>query len=431
MEDCFDTSKESKDDTSLPSPEQEESAEKHEEVEEKRERNEDGQSAQNAPSENGSKKSSEQSEERSPVKTKKQKIKTAVKAVLIALLIGLSVGIMFGLGKYVNDGQTKSFTAMLRDCFNPRYFLLFLSGVLGYIFFECFKYAYLLKVYTGKWRVKNSVKTMFLGKYYDAITPLGTGGQPFQIYYLHKRGVPAGAATAVPLVRYIVTKFVFGLLAIVFLALTPAYFRGSGIHSAVSATIMAVAWIALFFNLLVPTLIIVLSAFEKAGKKMIMGIVKLLSKMHLVKHRYSVTKKYFYEVAQYRDALKSLVQEWWRLIPLILITLAETMLYLTLPFFAVISIAGAKPTGALLVRIWCFAVTSYFSATLVPTPGNSGAQELTSTVIFAAVAQDVIGWVILGWRFSTFYLYIVIGVCMSIFSVIRSAVRVRRTRRKA
>ncbi len=377
---------------------------------------------------------SEEMEARSAVKTKKQKIKTAVKTICMILLIGLSVGIMFGLGDYLGGDETKSFSEMLHECFNWRYFLLFIAVILAYIFFESLKYAYLLKISTGKWRLKNSIKTMFLGKYYDGITPLGTGGQPFQIYYLHKRNVPAGVATAVPLVKYIVTTFVFGLIAIVLLALTPAYFRDNEkIHSALSVSLMVVAWISLFFNLSIPAIMIILSAFPKVGKKMIVGLVKLLSKMHIVKHRYSVTKKYVYEVAEYRNALKLLIQKWWMLIPLIFITLIESMLYITLPFFAVISVAGVAPTWSLLVQIWCLAMVSFFSASLVPTPGNSGASETASSFVFATVTgiESVIGWVILSWRFSTFYLYIVVGVCMSIFSMIRDAVRARRARRKA
>lgn len=371
---------------------------------------------------------SKEMEERSQNNTKKKKWKTAIKIILMIALIGLSIGLMFGLGDYIH-GDTLGFAEMLRTTFSWRHFLIFLAAIAAYIFFESLKYAYLLKISTGKWRLKNSVKVMFLGKYYDGITPLGTGGQPFQIYYLHKRNVPAGVATAVPLVKYIVTTFVFGIMCAVFLGLAPSQFADdSAVSGKLTLSFMIIAWIALAFNMLVPTIMILLSAFPKVGKKIIVWIVKVLHKMHIVKHKYPVTKKYVYEVAEYRNALKLLIKKWYMLIPLTLITLAESFLYISMPFFAVTAIAGVPATGALLVQIWCLSAVSFFAASLVPTPGNSGASETTTFFIFSTVAgiEKVVGWVVFSWRFTTFYLYIIVGVCMSVFSMIRDAVRAKR-----
>ena len=145
-------------------------------------------------------------------------------------------------------------------------------------------------------------------------------------------------------------------------------------------------------------------------------------------------KKYVYEVTEYRNALKLLIKKWYMLIPLILISILETLLYLSLPFFAVIAISGAAPTAELLIQIWCLTAMSFYAASLVPTPGNSGALETASTLIFATVAVEgissVIGWVVFTWRFANFYLYIAVGVCMSVFSMIRDAVRAKRARKK-
>lgn len=375
---------------------------------------------------------SQEMEERSSNKTKKQKWKTVIKTFLMVLLIGLSIWLMFGLGNYIHGDQL-GFLDMLRSSFDWRYFLLLLAAIAAYILFESLKYAYLLKISTGKWKLKNSIKTMFLGKYYDGITPLGTGGQPFQIYYLHKRNVPAGAATAVPLVKYIVSTFVFGIICAVMLGLTPSYFKtDTAISNKLTLSFMIIAWIALAFNMLTPAVMILLSAFPKVGKKIIVWLVKVLHKMHIVKHKYPVTKKYVYEVAEYRNALKLLVKKWYMLIPLILFSVAETFLYLSMPFFTVIAIAGVTPSASLLIQIWCLSAVSFYAASLVPTPGNSGASETTSSIIFATVAgiELVVGWVVFTWRFITFYLYILVGVCMNVFSMIRDAVRAKRARKK-
>lgn len=374
---------------------------------------------------------SKEMEERSSNKTKKQKWKTALKFIFLAALIGLSIGLMFGLGDYIH-GDALGFVEMLTTTFSWKYFLIFLAAIVAYIVFESLKYSYLLKLSTGKWRLKNSFKVMFLGKYYDGITPLGTGGQPFQIYYLHKRKVPAGAATAVPLVKYIITTIVFGIMCAVMLGLAPSKFENdSAVSDKLTLSFMIVAWIALSVNMLVPTIMLALSAFPKFGKKVIAWIVKVLHKMHIVKHKYSVTKKYVYEVAEYRNALKLFLRKWYMLIPLILITFVESALYLAMPFFAVTSVAGVAPTWDLLVQICCLSAVSFYAASMVPTPGNSGASETTTFFIFSTVAgiQSVVGWVVIAWRFAMFYLYILVGIGMTIFSMIRDGVRAKRARK--
>ena len=369
-----------------------------------------------------------------PAKSKKNRIMSIVKTVLLIALIALSIGIMFGLGKYISGENAKSFVSMVKGA-NPYYFVAFLAVFLFFLLNESLKYSYLLKIATGKFRIKNSIKTMFLGKYYDAITPLGTGGQPFQIYYLHKRNVPAGVATAVPLVKYIVSTFVHGLFAIVLMAITPQYLSNNpAVSGKLTTAMFVIAWISFAANMLIPTVMIVFSIFPKAGKKFIVKLVAFLHKIRIVKHKYPVTKKYVYEVSEYRNAMKLLIGKWWRLIPLILICAIQVAISLSLPFFVAISLGNIKPTWDLLLQIWCLSMLSFYSASLVPTPGNSGASETASSLIFSTITvagfSSIIGWVLLLWRFSTFYFFIVVGVGMSIFNMIRSAVRAKRAKRK-
>ena len=62
-------------------------------------------------------------------------------------------------------------------------FLLFVILMI----FESIRLVILIKNSTDKRRPFLSYKTSALGKYYDAITPLSTGGQPFQIMYLNHK----------------------------------------------------------------------------------------------------------------------------------------------------------------------------------------------------------------------------------------------------
>ena len=58
--------------------------------------------------------------------------------------------------------------------------------------------------------------------------------------------------------------------------------------------------------------------------------------------------------------------------------------------------------------------------------------EATGSLIFSTVTsiQPMLGWVVLVWRFFTYYIYILSGIGISIFEVIRDAVRQKRRTRE-
>ncbi len=353
-----------------------------------------------------------------------------IKTVLLLVMIGASIALMFGITKYLAGDDLASFSQMIRGI-NWGYFVLLLCVVLLYIVFESSKYLYLLRISTGKWRIRNSVKVMFLGKYYDGVTPLGTGGQPFQIYYLHKKDIPAGVATAVPLVKFTVNTFVLCLLAIIFFSIAPTYLNRDG-NKVVNTTILVIAWISMIGNLLIPLAIVFVSCFPRLGKKFMIRLALFLKKLHIVKRPYRVIRKYVYEIDDYRRAIKSIMRHWWKFLPLILICIIGIVVSFSIPFFVVITIANTPPTFDLFLHIMCLSFLSYYASSLVPTPGNTGASETASSLVFATVAESIkplIGWVILVWRFLTFYIYILSGIGINIFEIIRSAVRKRRAER--
>lgn len=67
-----------------------------------------------------------------------------------------------------------------------------------------------------------------------------------------------------------------------------------------------------------------------------------------------------------------------------------------------------------------------FAASVVPTPGNSGAMEGLITMAFSAMAGATLMWVIFTWRFAVYYIYIIIGVGLTVFNFLRNVVRSRR-----
>ena len=164
--------------------------------------------------------------------------------------------------------------------------------------------------------------------------------------------------------------------------------------------------------------------------KIMATIIHVLYKLRIVKNRYATMKKTVRDLREYSEAIRMFTRKTAQMIPLILLSIAETFLYLAIPFFVVIAIADVPPTAELLVQILCLSVITRYTSLLLPTPGNTGAVEATSSLIFITVAgiDAYLGWVVLVWRFLTYYIYILSGIGINIFEIIRSAVRSRRQR---
>lgn len=349
-----------------------------------------------------------------------------IKTAFLLVFVVVSIVMLFTLGNLITGEETKQLTfGELLTTINYPYFILFLAVVLFYYFAASTKYAFLLKGYTGKFHLKTSIKTMFLGKYYDGITPLGSGGQPFQIYYLHKKDIPHGVATAVPIVGYFANTIVLLTLAAVLMGMSSMCGLPSG---TVTTTIRIIAWISLGLNALLVVAIALFSIFPTPCKRIIVNIVKLLAKMHIVKRKYTVTQKYVREMSEYSTAMKLIFKKFFKFAPLFLLCLLEDVAYTTLPFFIVIAFVDVAPTLELVLQISCLVMISRYSAILIPTPGNSLAVETTASFVFITVTgiEPVLGWVILAWRFVTFYLYLLSGIGINIFEIVRSAVRNKR-----
>ncbi|MFR3347348.1 MAG: lysylphosphatidylglycerol synthase domain-containing protein [Christensenellales bacterium] len=125
-----------------------------------------------------------------------------------------------------------------------------------------------------------ALKTAILGKYYDFITPLGSGGQPFQIVYLStQKKIPIGPATSIPLsgmIVYQVGYVCFAISMFVVYACIP--------HSLPLATpVLYLAGFGAFCYLIVPAIVVLFSVFRETTLKILRFFVKLGHKMSLSK----------------------------------------------------------------------------------------------------------------------------------------------------
>ena len=71
-----------------------------------------------------------------------------------------------------------------------------------------------------------------------------------------------------------------------------------------------------------------------------------------------------------------------------------------------------------------------FGVSFIPTPGNSGVVEGMGALAFSAAAGATLAWSVLVWRLAVFYLYIFVGIGITLFDIIVKNVKYKKNKKK-
>ena len=297
-------------------------------------------------------------------------------------------------------------------------FRYLLAAVLCVVIFygaETSKHLLMMRYLLGKSDFKTAFQVTVIGKYYDNVTPLGAGGQPFQIYYLGKRGLPKGAAASMPILAFITSNFGFVILALLVFIVNPG---ASG-----STVISVSAWVGLVFYSAVPLTIIIFTVAPKFSETIIGFFILVLSKIRLIKDYEKSKEATFKALGEYRDVIRSIVNR--KGLPVLGLLLLLSIVYhvalCLMPHYVLRAFGGA----ATWFQSFCITVNIYAAITFIPTPGNAGAAEGTFYALFSVLTGAYLFWAMLVWRFFCYYLFIIMGGLVYAYNAL-TAQRARR-----
>ena len=245
---------------------------------------------------------------------------------------------------------------------------------------------------------KTAWQVVMLGKYYDNITPAAIGGQPFQIYYMHKEsGLSSGHATSIPIFGMIAGQIGFLILAI------PCFIVGMA--TGFRPALMTLAWIGLLFYAFWPAMVAGVSYFPKQTTKFLQFVTRILARIKIVKDREKALAQIESEVKEYAKSVDMIVKTRGLFLNTIFLSVLYQAAIMAIPFFVLTAFGGN--VGFLGCLMTTLAVTS--SVYFVPTPGNAGAAEGTFYLVFSSLSTGYVFWAMLMWRFFSYYIYIMIG----------------------
>ncbi len=370
-----------------------------------------------------------------------------VSMLVLLLIIGLGIFFMVKLATSVGETEIRSLGDILANL-DVKYTLISVAVLVGMLVLDSVKYLVVTHATTGLFKPLSSIKVSFLGKYYDNITPFGSGGQPMQILYLHKKGHSAGVSSAIVMIKYFAQMICWLLLC--FLLMT---FNRGALQQYVDAGqqqfFMIAGWIGWVINALLPFFIIFFAIFPKITNKILLffinivtkiswsfakrkekrtGEAQLQRKIKILRRKQKWINSAYSAVKDFRSSFIVMSHKPVQFILLMLVCLASEFFTWSFPYFILVAFAdGAVEIGAAtMFAIMTLNAYASMSVSIVPTPGNSGVLENVIVLVFRALATSVVFWVVFAWRFFTYYIYILIGIGITVFELIRKAVRNKR-----
>lgn len=334
---------------------------------------------------------------------------------------------------FATDREFPSWEQLLGIFKSSWQYLIYAIIALGLCFvFKGLKLSVMCKTLTGKFHYLTCFETGIIGHYYNCVTPLAVGGQPFEIYHLSKHGVHGGAASSMPIAAFFLNQFAFvslGIVAILLLKFNTLEIPAN-ILSVFPQTFTVLAIIGLCCCLLMPLLILIFSLMPSIGSKLVHFVIWIGGKLRIVKNPKETTYKTIKTVYHNSKCLKKITANPFMFLLTYLISLCEwlalsSIAYFSLKFFGydILEISGLREWAQILV----LSTILYASISFIPTPGNSGAADLSfyllfETGLFAGLAFPAM----VVWRALSFYSFIIIGF---IFATLKKKSDVRNQAR--
>lgn len=340
--------------------------------------------------------------------------------VLIAV-IALGIYSLFGISGEITEGDGYTFADAIASISGAGVAML-VAVVCGVMIVDCLKFCVVNKAVIGSVRPVVAIKTSFLGKFYDGITPFSTGGQPMQIYYMTTKGVSGAESSAIVLIRYFGSIFGFTFIGAVYMILGVVFGVLDGVSG--STLLMVAGWIGLTVNLIVPVFLAFFVFFPRFARALTQCFINAGAKLHIVKNKERAMAKALKTVDDFISSFKIIIKKPLLLVLFIACCLAENFLTFSVPYFAMEALSCN--VDGMFFTVMALNVFTTFGVSFIPTPGNSGVVEGMGVLAFSVAAGTALAWCVLIWRFAVYYVYILIGMIITICDLIIKNVKNRK-----
>ncbi len=285
--------------------------------------------------------------------------------------------------------------------------LLLVVAFLFFMLYWFFKSAVLYnftRKFKSDYSLKSAFRTQAITQFFNAVTPFSSGGQPFQIYSLKKKGLKISDATNVTIEEFVVYQIalvLLGTLAIIFNHILHIF----PYDSLLSKLVL----IGFLINTIVIIVLFIIAFWRKSNEFLVKFVINILSFCKIIKNKEKVMDKWNVYINNFHNGAKILIENKIDFMANVFYSFLGLICLYMIPIFIIYSLGdyiSFNILEAIIASAYVMLIGSF-----VPLPGGTGGVEFGFLKFFGVFITNeaILRALMLLWRFITFYMGIIVG----------------------
>lgn len=259
-----------------------------------------------------------------------------------------------------------------------RYVLPAMGSVVAFILGESLVISCLLRPLGAKPKFYRCCLISFVGFFYSAITPSASGGQPMQLLYMRRDGIPGAVSTVVLAIVTIVYKLVLVVVGLAVLLLRPPAMMEC------LKEVMPLMYLGVGLNVVFVAFLLTAVFHPAPIQSLLFSLLRLLNRIHCFRNPERVTARLNNSLDYYRDTSAFFKREPMLMVQVFLITLVQRFCLFSVIWFTyrAFGLSGQSAVTMILLQAMISVAVD-----MLPLPGGMGISE----TLFLAIFQGAFG----------------------------------------
>lgn len=324
------------------------------------------------------------------------KNKKTIKNLIIFILL-----IIFTFYIILKDQDIVEITQVLRNV-RLEYVVIAIVAMLIYLVLESVNMGRTLKTLNEKSSFIQNFRYVLIGFFFSSITPAASGGQPMQIYYMHKNGISIANSTLsllINLCSFQIITISFAMISLIFN------------YKYLTTGLVWLFVIGVTLNSIALSLLLIGIFSKKLSACLVKISVKILSffKIKNIKEKQEKLEK---ELFKYQGSAAYIKQNIEVMLKTILTTFVQILFYYSIPFWIYSSFGFSEYN---IIQIISLQAILYATVSGIPLPGAVGVSEGGFLGIFKNVfTTSTLNSAMILNRGVSFYLFVLISAILVI-----------------
>lgn len=285
-----------------------------------------------------------------------------------------------------------------------QYILIAILCMMIYMVLEAVNIGRTLKALGEKSKFIKNVKYALIGFFFSSITPAASGGQPMQVYYMHKEKISVANSTLALLINLTSMQIITIGFALISLCFNYQYLNTALVIFfivGITLNIMALA-------------LLVIGVFSKRLSKWLVNVAIKILKVFRVKNIEAKQEKFENELTKYQYSAKYIKENKILILKTILTTAIQFFIFYSITYWTYRSFGFNEKN---IFEIVSMQSVLYATVSGIPSPGAVGVSEGAFIEIFRNVySEGMIKSATLLNRGINFYLFVIISAFIVIIN---------------